>query len=231
MSGATFRKSLSVLCGLQALPSIKMQKLNLDQQSEEEEHVPVKATRELECRESVVVTETLQQAHGTTICVQWYTREDMTDVHAAVVAAVGPEAAFTKDHQAYFVKSAEKVNSTLHAAICKFCHAQDVAMKDNRTCLWQARDCIRHLARCPHVTEGVRNHFKEEARLLNARLNTKKRTFQEMSSKPENGQELPFPLPSEVAQPAAPAQLPEQAPDAAGELSRAGLEQVSDATT
>lgn len=138
-------------------------------------------------------------------------------MHAAAVAAVGPEAAFTKDHQAYFVKSAERVNSTLHAAICKFCHARDVAMKDNRTCLWQARDCIRHLARCPHVTEGVRNHFKEEARLLNARLNTKKRSFQDMSSKPEIVQDLPFPVPSGSAQPAAPTQSPEQAPHAAGE--------------
>ncbi len=139
----------------------------------------------------------------------------MTDVHAAVVAAAGLDAAFTKDHQAYFVKSAEKVNSTLHAAICKFCHAQDVVMKDNRTCLWQARDCIRHLARCPHVTEGVRNHFKEEARLLNARLNSKKRTFQDMN-KTEDVQELAFPLSSADAQPVPPAQIPEQSADAAG---------------
>ncbi|KAL0055033.1 hypothetical protein WJX82_006123 [Trebouxia sp. C0006] len=36
------------------------------------------------------------------------------------------------------------------------------------------------------------------------------------SNKSENGQELPFPLPSEVAQPVALAQMPEQAPEAAG---------------
>lgn len=151
--------------------------------------------------------------------------DDMTDVHAAVVAAVGLDAAFTKDHQAYFVKSAEKVNSTLHAAICKFCNAQDVVMKDNRTCLWQARDCIRHLARCPHVTEGVRIHFKEEARLLNARLNVKKRSFQDMSSKAEDAQEIPFPLPATQpeTQPAAPTQAQEQSAAAPGAATMTGF--------
>ncbi|KAL3149609.1 hypothetical protein ABBQ32_002378 [Trebouxia sp. C0010 RCD-2024] len=131
----------------------------------------------------------------------------MTEPVAAMIAAAGPDAVLIKDHQAYFVKSAEKVNSTLHAAICKFCHAQDVEMKDNRTCLWQARDCIRHLARCPNVTEGVRNHFKEEARLLNARLNSKKRTFQDMNSKLDDIPETQYQLPSADAQPAPPAQL------------------------
>ena len=142
--------------------------------------------------------------------------EHMTE---PVAAAGGPDAALSllKDHQAYFVKSAEKVNSTLHAAICKFCHAQDVEMKDNRTCLWQARDCIRHLARCPHVTEGVRHHFKEEARLLNARLNSKKRTFQDMSSKHEDSLETQYQVPSGDAQPAPPTQLLENSADASGE--------------
>ena len=123
----------------------------------------------------------------------------------------------TADHQAYFVKSAEKVNSTLHAAICKCCLAQDVALKDNRTCLWQARDCIRHLARCPHVTEDVRNRFKEEARLLNARLNSKKRTFQEIGSKPEASPEVASPQPQAPLQAAAPAQTLQHAAEAAGE--------------
>ena len=143
----------------------------------------------------------------------------MTESVVASVAAVEPDAVLVKDHQAYFVKSAEKVNSTLHAAICKYCHAQDVEMKDNRTCLWQARDCIRHLARCPNVTEGVRNHFKEEARLLNARLNSKKRTFQDINSKPDDNPESQYQLPAGDAQPAAPAQLLNDSADAAGEKS------------
>lgn len=93
--------------------------------------------------------------------------------------------AFDRDHQIYFTKSADKVNSTLHAATCKSCQAHNVELKDGRTCLWQGRDCIRHLARCPHVSEAVRSYFKEEARLLNARLNSKKRPFQETLPKPE----------------------------------------------
>lgn len=140
----------------------------------------------------------------------------MAEPVAAAIAAVGSESVLVKDHQAYFVKSAEKVNSTLHAAICKFCHAQDVEMKDSRTCLWQARDCIRHLARCPNVTESVRNHFKEEARLLNARLNSKKRTFQDMNSKPDDNLESQYPLPSSDAQPAGPAQLLDNSAAATG---------------
>ena len=143
----------------------------------------------------------------------------MTDIVAAAVApAVEPTTTLVKDHQAYFVKSADKVNSTLHAAICKFCHAQDVEMKDNRTCLWQARDCIRHLARCPHVTESVRSHFKEEARLLNARLNSKKRTFHDMNSKQEENTDTHYHLPSSDAQPAPPTQLLDAGAEATGEL-------------
>ena len=141
----------------------------------------------------------------------------MAESAQATPATVGPDSTLVKDHQAYFVKSAEKVNSTLHAAICKFCHAQDAEMKDNRTCLWQARDCIRHLARCPHVTEGVRTHFKEEARLLNARLNSKKRTFQDMSSKQENTIETQYHMSSGDAQPAPPAQLLDNSAEATGD--------------
>ena len=141
----------------------------------------------------------------------------MTDILATTAAAAGADSALVKDHQAYFVKSAEKVNSTLHAAICKFCHAQDVELKDNRTCLWQARDCIRHLARCPHVTESARNHFKEEARLLNARLNSKKRTFQEMNSKQEDTLDTQYQMPSSDAQPAPPTQLLDSSAEATGE--------------
>ena len=106
------------------------------------------------------------------------------------LVSVGPPdnvdpGAFDRDHQIYFTKSADKVNSTLHAATCKACQAHNVELKDGRTCLWQGRDCIRHLARCPHVSEAVRTYFKEEARLLNARLNSKKRPFQETLPKPE----------------------------------------------
>lgn len=146
----------------------------------------------------------------------------MAEPVQATSAVVGPDTTLVKDHQAYFVKSADKVNSTLHAAICKFCHAQDVEMKDNRTCLWQARDCIRHLARCPNVTEGVRNHFKEEARLLNARLNSKKRTFQDMNSKQENTVETQYQMTSSDAQPAPPAQLLDNGADATGEKTSQG---------
>ena len=142
----------------------------------------------------------------------------MADIAAATAATVEPDATLVKDHQAYFVKSAEKVNSTLHAAICKFCHAQDVEMKDNRTCLWQARDCIRHLARCPHVTEAVRTHFKEEARLLNARLNSKKRNFQEMSNKQEDNADTQYNMPSSDAQPAPPVLVLDNTAEATGQL-------------
>lgn len=99
---------------------------------------------------------------------------------------------FSKDNQTYFNKSAERVNSTLHAAFCKACQAQGECTGDNRTCLWQGRDCIRHLARCPHVSASVRAHFKEEARLLNARLSTKKRPYQETLAKPEDAQRESF---------------------------------------
>lgn len=152
----------------------------------------------------------------------------MADTIQVTPVIEGPDATLVKEHQTYFVKSAEKVNSTLHAAICKFCHAQDVEMKDNRTCLWQARDCIRHLARCPHVTEGVRDHFKEEARLLNARLNSKKRTFQDMSSKQENNTEAQYQMSSGDAQPVPPAQLQDNSADASGKKTSL---QVSSTTT
>ena len=96
---------------------------------------------------------------------------------------------FSRDHQTYFTKSVEKVNSTLHAAFCKACQAHNETAEDNRTCLWQGRDCIRHLARCPHVSAAVRAHFKEEARLLNARLSSKKRSYHETLAKPEDAQQ------------------------------------------
>ena len=116
----------------------------------------------------------------------------MADAEQIAAPAEGATEVFSKDHQSYFTKSAERVNSTLHAAFCKACQAHGESLDDNRTCLWQARDCIRHLARCPHVSAAVRAHFKEEARLLNARLSSKKRSFPEAFTKPEDAQQDQF---------------------------------------
>ena len=123
----------------------------------------------------------------------------MAEAEQLTAPVVGELEVFSKDHQSYFTKSAERVNSTLHAAFCKACQAHGESLDDNRTCLWQARDCIRHLARCPHVSAAVRAHFKEEARLLNARLSSKKRSYSDALPKSEDAQQDQFIEPHQVA--------------------------------